>query len=690
MLAKRVIPCLDVKDGRVVKGVRFVGLRDAGDPTEAAERYDEGGADEITFLDITASHETRGTLLSVVERTSARIFTPLTVGGGVRSEADVEALFNAGADKVAINTSAVNDPSLVQRAAQRWGSQAIVVAIDARSRGSGAGWTVVTHGGRRDTGRDAVEWARTIVGLGAGEILLDEHGLRWHQEWLRPRAHARRRGCGERARCRLGWRGNPRSSARRGDGGRRRRSPSGVDLPRWRVLDSAGQGVPRGGAWRPRAPPLARRWKPWRRRPATRGPQRMNQGHVTLSDVLAAARVRAASLVPETAGYLTVAIGNAISLLPIALDDASIVLTTEGTVTMTRRGEVLTDAQAACGFRSVLARLLSASIGMMPGLTAAAEPRPTLEVDMASVQREIEAALVPLNRAAARRALARLARETQRAFDSGQVPEASSPPVLRTQTSEPVPSAAAPGSASAEAAQVVGPQNVLPQPEAPPKNVAPMPTPPEPPIAPAEPTIASPSIDVDAMAVSEPTPTTIGMPPMDCDSELASLPPAVYGAAPPAEQPTRPFLLRKHAFAAASTYVAQRTRADELIQSFGASCSEDAEMVAAAACLRSFAGVVLHEDLTKPGLIDLRHSPIAPPAQSCPRVVVHRFDSPVQAHVPRKLPRKRWGAPIGVLVATLLLGMGCVACAVTLNPGILQHLGFDAFVAELPWRPAVR
>jgi cyclase len=172
MLAKRVIPCLDVKDGRVVKGVRFVGLRDAGDPTEAAERYHEGGADEITFLDITASHEARGTLLSVVERTSARIFTPLTVGGGVRCEADVEALLNAGADKVAINTSAVNDPDLVRRASLRWGSQAIVVAIDARRRQDGNGWTVFTHGGRRDTGRDAVEWARTIVEKGAGEILL--------------------------------------------------------------------------------------------------------------------------------------------------------------------------------------------------------------------------------------------------------------------------------------------------------------------------------------------------------------------------------------------------------------------------------------------------------------------------------------------------------------------------------------
>jgi cyclase len=172
MLAKRIIPCLDVKEGRVVKGVRFVGLRDAGDPVEAAGRYDAAGADEITFLDITASHEARGTLLSVVERTAARIFTPLTVGGGVRAEADIKALLDAGADKVAINTAAVSEPDLVRRAADRWGSQALVVAIDARRRADGSGWTVVTHGGRRDTGLDAVAWAATIVGLGAGELLL--------------------------------------------------------------------------------------------------------------------------------------------------------------------------------------------------------------------------------------------------------------------------------------------------------------------------------------------------------------------------------------------------------------------------------------------------------------------------------------------------------------------------------------
>jgi len=172
MLAKRLIPCLDVKEGRVVKGVRFVGLRDAGDPVEAARRYDAAGADEITFLDITASHEDRGTLLDVVERTAEMIFTPLTVGGGVRTEADIKALLDAGADKVAINTAAVSDPALVRRAADRWGSQALVVAIDARRRPDDSGWTVVTHGGRRDTGLDAVAWAATIVGHGAGEILL--------------------------------------------------------------------------------------------------------------------------------------------------------------------------------------------------------------------------------------------------------------------------------------------------------------------------------------------------------------------------------------------------------------------------------------------------------------------------------------------------------------------------------------
>ncbi len=186
VLAKRIIPCLDVKDGRVVKGVQFVGLRDAGDPVECAVRYDAEGADEITFLDITASHEERDILLDVVRRTAEVILVPLTVGGGVRKEDDIFALLHAGADKVAINTAAIHEPDLVSRAAARWGSQAIVVAIDARRRRdeNGAlaeGWTVWTHGGRRDTGLDALAWAKRIVELGAGEILLtsmDRDGTR--------------------------------------------------------------------------------------------------------------------------------------------------------------------------------------------------------------------------------------------------------------------------------------------------------------------------------------------------------------------------------------------------------------------------------------------------------------------------------------------------------------------------------
>jgi len=178
-LAKRIIPCLDVNRGRVVKGVNFVGLRDAGDPVEIARRYDQQGADELTFLDITASSDERDLILHVVEAVAAQVFIPLTVGGGVRRVEDVRRLLNAGADKVSINTAAVQNPQLVADASGRYGSQCIVVAIDAKRAGSS--WEVFTHGGRRGTGLDAVEWARTMQKLGAGEILLtsmDRDGTR--------------------------------------------------------------------------------------------------------------------------------------------------------------------------------------------------------------------------------------------------------------------------------------------------------------------------------------------------------------------------------------------------------------------------------------------------------------------------------------------------------------------------------
>ncbi|MDD9824754.1 MAG: imidazole glycerol phosphate synthase subunit HisF [Gammaproteobacteria bacterium] len=174
-LAKRVIPCLDVAGGRVVKGIRFLDLCDAGDPVENADCYDRQGADELMFLDINASHEERDTTARLVERVASRIFIPLTVGGGIRNQDDVRRLLNAGADKISVNTSAVQEPELVRKLAQYFGSQCIVVAIDARqARGNGAAprWEVYTHGGRRGTGMDAVEWAQRAAELGAGEILL--------------------------------------------------------------------------------------------------------------------------------------------------------------------------------------------------------------------------------------------------------------------------------------------------------------------------------------------------------------------------------------------------------------------------------------------------------------------------------------------------------------------------------------
>jgi cyclase len=174
MLTKRIIPCLDVKDGRVVKGVNFVELRDAGDPVEAAEAYCAQGADELTFLDITASSDNRGIILDVVAKTAERVFMPLTVGGGVREISDIRNLLNAGADKVSINTAAVNQPEFVREAAERFGSQCIVVAIDARRipDSNPQAWEVYTHGGRKPTGIDAIQWAKKMEEFGCGEILL--------------------------------------------------------------------------------------------------------------------------------------------------------------------------------------------------------------------------------------------------------------------------------------------------------------------------------------------------------------------------------------------------------------------------------------------------------------------------------------------------------------------------------------
>ena len=185
MLAKRIIPCLDVTAGRVVKGVNFVELRDAGDPVEIAARYNEQGADELTFLDITATSDGRDLILHIIEAVASQVFIPLTVGGGVRSVADVRRLLNAGADKVSFNSAAIAEPELIGAAAGKYGSQCIVVAIDAKRRaatgGDSPGWDVYSHGGRRNTGLDAVDWARRMAALGAGEILLtsmDRDGTR--------------------------------------------------------------------------------------------------------------------------------------------------------------------------------------------------------------------------------------------------------------------------------------------------------------------------------------------------------------------------------------------------------------------------------------------------------------------------------------------------------------------------------
>lgn len=177
MFTKRIIPCLDVNNGRVVKGVNFVNLRDAGDPVEIAAAYDKAGADEVVFLDITASSDNRATVVDMVRRVAEKVFIPFTVGGGIRTVEDFKMLLREGADKISINSSAIMNPNLISEAADKFGSQCVVVAIDAKRRPDGSGWNIYKNGGRVDMGMDAVEWAMKADRLGAGEILLDQYGL---------------------------------------------------------------------------------------------------------------------------------------------------------------------------------------------------------------------------------------------------------------------------------------------------------------------------------------------------------------------------------------------------------------------------------------------------------------------------------------------------------------------------------
>ncbi len=186
MLTKRIIPCLDVANGRVVKGVNFLSLRDAGDPVELAAFYNEEGADEVVFLDITASHERRATMLDVVQRTAERVFIPVTVGGGIRTIEDIKATLRAGADKTSLNTAAVQNPDVLRAGAEQFGAQCIVLAIDARSNATMPnGYEVFIHGGRTPTGIDAIEWAQRAVAAGCGRNSAHEHGSRWHKTGLR-------------------------------------------------------------------------------------------------------------------------------------------------------------------------------------------------------------------------------------------------------------------------------------------------------------------------------------------------------------------------------------------------------------------------------------------------------------------------------------------------------------------------
>jgi cyclase len=235
-LAKRIIPCLDVADGRVVKGVNFVNLRDAGDPVEVARRYDGEGADELAFLDIRASVENRGLLYGMIEAVADQVFIPLTVGGGVNTIDDIRALLNAGADKVSINTAGVKNPSLIEEASAHFGAQCVVAAIDAKQCAVDA-WQVYIHGGRTPTGIDAIEWATEVAALGAGEILLTSMDRDGARTGFDSQADARGQRSGRRSGHRVGRRRLAARSGRRGQGRRRRRRARGVDLPLRRVHD---------------------------------------------------------------------------------------------------------------------------------------------------------------------------------------------------------------------------------------------------------------------------------------------------------------------------------------------------------------------------------------------------------------------------------------------------------------------
>ncbi len=256
MLAKRIIPCLDVTGGRVVKGVNFLELRDAGDPVEIAARYNGQGADELTFLDITATSDGRDLILPIIEAVASQVFIPLTVGGGVRTVEDVRRLLNAGADKTSFNSAAIANPEVIDAASAKYGAQCIVVAIDAKRRTPeeaarpgpdgaprGEGWDVYSHGGRKNTGLDAVQWAAEMARRGAGEILLtsmDRDGTKSGFD-LAPDPRRERRG--ERAGDRLGRRGRPRRPGRRRAAGRGGRGPGRQHLPLWRIHGGAGQGT---------------------------------------------------------------------------------------------------------------------------------------------------------------------------------------------------------------------------------------------------------------------------------------------------------------------------------------------------------------------------------------------------------------------------------------------------------------